>query len=167
MVRLTSLKTGVHSCQVRSRKSLEQFLANGRTPQKSRRIPSLPPGPRTTNNPTPPGQPILTRTSQPRRASSPPPADSRPASGRDERLETAVAAAATAPAAVGVAADATPDPQQQQQQQQPQKIVLPASVQCPIVTIYSAPRGGLLGFGFGAISGAWQAYQFGAFDGYS
>ena len=50
------------------------------------------------------------------------------------------------------------------------KIVLPASVQCPIVTIYSALRGGgLLGFGFGAISGAWQwqAYQSGTFGVYA
>ena len=165
MVRLTSLKTGVDSCQVRSRK---KFGAAPSQPwedsSKAAKDSFSPTWPADHQQFDSDGSAHFDAHLP--AASSPPPADARPASGRDERLETAVAAAATAPAAAGVATGATPDPQQQQQQQ-PQKIVLPASVQCPIVTIYSALRGGLLGFGFGAISGAWQAYQFGAFDGYS
>ena len=54
------------SCQCDLAKKLEQSRpCRGRTPQKPRRVPSLPRGPRTTNNPTPPGRSILTRTSQP------------------------------------------------------------------------------------------------------
>ena len=75
---------------------------------------------------------------------------------------TAIAATAAveSPAAEGAASTESVSTSGGQAAVKP--FILPAVVQCPVIAIIQGARGAVLGFGFGAITGVWQGYQFGA-----